>query len=64
MNKPNGQFVMLQGPKMAKNPDGTDCDTFTHITIVKNDDKLDITGYEFTQMIGGIEQWTYTGVEL
>lgn len=61
MTKPNGQFVMLRGPKKGKYTDGTDSD-FLQITIVKNDDKLDIAGYEFTKITGGIEEWSWVGV--
>jgi len=58
MNKATGQFVILRGPTMAKATDGTDSD-FLSMTIVKNDDKLDITGYEFTGLRGGVEEWTW-----
>ena len=60
MNKPKGEFVMLQGPQMCLNPDGTK-ELRHHITVVRNDDKLDIRGYEFTEMMGGIESWTWVG---
>ncbi len=63
MNKPNGQFVMLRGPKKGKYTDGTDS-YFLQITIVKNDDKFDITGYQFTQMRGDVEEWTWVGEQL
>jgi len=58
MNKPNSAYVILRGPAKAKKPDGTDSDSF-HFTIRKNDDNLDITGYEFTEMMNDdIEVWT------
>jgi hypothetical protein len=49
MNKPKSTYVMLRGPAKAKNPDGTESN-FLHITVVKNDDKLDTTGYAFTNI--------------
>ena len=58
MNKPNSTYVMLRGPAKAKKPDGTESD-FLHITIRKNDDELDTTGYEFTEIMNdNIEVWT------
>ena len=61
MNKPTGQFVMLRGPKMVYDVDGNN--GMLHITIVKNDDKLDVTGYEFTGMQGLIEEWSWVGLK-
>ena len=58
VNKPKSKFVMLRGPAKAKKPDGTDSERL-HISVVRNDDKLDITGYEFTKMINDeMEMWT------
>jgi hypothetical protein len=57
MNKPKSTYVMLRGPAKAKNPDGTESN-FLHITVVKNDDKLDTTGYAFTNIYGEVEEWT------
>jgi len=58
MNKPNSTYVVLRGPAKSKKPDGTDSD-FLYITIRKNDDELDTTGYEFTEMMNAdIEVWT------
>jgi hypothetical protein len=59
MNKPKSELVMLRGPIMVK----IDDKNFPYITVVKNDHKLDITGYEFTQMRNGIEEWTWAVVK-
>jgi hypothetical protein len=45
---------------MAKNTDGTDSN-FVSMTVVKNDDKLDITGYEYTNIRADVEEWSWTG---
>jgi len=60
-NKPTSMYVIL-----------TKLGTFdingkqnVKIEMRKNDDKLDLTEYEFTKQISEhVEEWTYTGVEL